>query len=462
MSGSRADAIVALATAPLAAERAVLRLSAPDLARIAQQAASQVSLAALFPDRLDERAVCEVQFRWLGELEVPVSAWVFPGPRSATGEDLIEFHLAGSLPVVRALERALLALDGVRAAEAGEFTRRAFLAGVLDLTQAEAVQALVQAQDADEARAAAALLTGALAADLQQARDALVEAMVQIEAGLDFEEGDSQDLQPGEIEATLASAREAIARGRSDERSRSARREGRFRIGLIGAPNAGKTAPYTRLTGAQALVADERGTTRDRLEAAWPRESETGAAWWLADGPGRGRESTDARDAAAQARARSTDQFDLVLEIVDASDPDADLPERIPATPACVVFTKADRARAVAESVVQRAQARGPVIWISTHEDQGLDELASRVAEQEEVQSRDRRAAARASVRHQEALRRAAEAVEAAAALDSVGGHQDLVAEELRNAMGAVAELVGEFTPEDLLDQLFSSFCVGK
>ena len=275
MSGSRADAIVALATAPLAAERAVLRLSAPDLARIAQQAASQVSLAALFPDRLDERAVCEVQFRWLGELEVPVSAWVFPGPRSATGEDLIEFHLAGSLPVVRALERALLALDGVRAAEAGEFTRRAFLAGVLDLTQAEAVQALVQAQDADEARAAAALLTGALAADLQQARDALVEAMVQIEAGLDFEEGDSQDLQPGEIEATLASAREAIARGRSDERSRSARREGRFRIGLIGAPNAGKTALYTRLTGAQALVADERGTTRDRLEAAWPRESES-------------------------------------------------------------------------------------------------------------------------------------------------------------------------------------------
>lgn len=462
MNGSRADAIVALATAPLAAERAILRLSAPDLSRIARQAASHASLGELFPDLLRERAVREVQFRWLGELEVPVAAWVFPGPRSATGEDLIEFHLSGSLPIVRALEQALLELDGVRSAEAGEFTRRAFLAGVLDLTQAEAVQTLVQAQDAEEARAAAALLTGALAADLQQARDALAEAMVQIEAGLDFEEGDSQDLQPGEIEATLVRAREAIARGRSDERSRSVRSEGRFRIGLIGAPNAGKTALYTLLTGAQALVADERGTTRDRLEAVWQRDSGTGPTWWLADGPGRGPQASDARDAAAQARARSADQFDLVLEIVDASDPDADLPERTPATPSCVVFTKSDRTRAVAESVVQRAQTRGPVIWVSTLNERGLDQLEARIAEQEEFQGRDRRAAARASVRHQEALRRAGEAVEAAAALDAVGGHQDLVAEELRNAMGAVAELVGEFTPEDLLDQLFSSFCVGK
>ena len=462
MSGSRSDAIVALATAPLAAERAILRLSAPTMVQVAQEAQASPELRALFPASLEERAVTQGQFHWLEAMQVPVTAWVFPGPRSATGEDLVEFHLAGSLPVVRALEEALLALPSVRAAEPGEFTRRAFLSGVLDLTQAEAVQTLVQSQDAAEARAAAALLTGALAGDLQQARDALAEAMVQIEAGLDFEEGDSQDLQPGEIEATLASAREAIARGRTEERSRTARAEGRFRIGLIGAPNAGKTALFSRLTGAEALVADERGTTRDRLEAEWVRTSSEGATWWLADGPGRGPQAADARDAAAQERARAADQFDLVLDVVDASDPEADLPERTPATPACVLFTKADLPRAVSEVVVQRAQSRGPVLWISTQEDQGLAELEALIAKQEEQQSQDRRAAARASVRHQEALRRAAEAVEAAAALDAVGGHQDLVAEELRNAMSAIAELVGEFTPEDLLDHLFSSFCVGK
>lgn len=453
---------MALATAPLAAERAILRLSAPDLAKVAEEAQSADCLRGLFPQSLDVRGASEGRFHWLESLSVPVSAWVFPGPRSATGEDLIEFHLVGSLPVVRALEAELLGLPGVRAAEPGEFTRRSFLSGALDLTQAEAVQTLVQSQDAAEARAAAALLTGALAGDLQQARDALADAMVQIEAGLDFEEGDSQDLEPGEIEVTLASAREAIARGRAEERSRTARAEGRFRIGLIGAPNAGKTALFARLTGAQALVADERGTTRDRLEAVWERPGQEGATWWLADGPGRDVRTADARDSAAQERARAADHFDLVLDVVDASDPQADLPERTPATPACVVFTKADSPRAVSEAVVQRAQERGPVLFVSAQNDLGLEELEARVSEKEAQQSQDRRAAARASVRHQEALRRAAEAVEAAAALDALGQRQDLVAEELRNAMSAIAELVGEFTPEDLLDQLFSSFCVGK
>lgn len=461
MKGSRADAIVALATAPLAAERAILRLSAPGLEQIAEAARAEPSLRALFPEAVSERAVHEQCFDWLPGISIPVSAWVFPGPRSATGEDLIEFHLLGSLPIVRALERALVRLKGVRGAEAGEFTRRAFLHGVLDLTQAEAVQTLVQSQDAAEARAAAALLTGALAGDLQQARDALAHAMVQIEAGLDFEEGDSQDLQPGEIEATLAQARAAIARGRTEEQSRTARAEGRFRIGLIGAPNAGKTALFTRLTGAEALVADEQGTTRDRLEAEWVAPGD-GATWWLADGPGRSEVSVDPRDDAAQARAKAADHFDLVLELVDASDRHASLPERTPATPACVVFTKVDRRRAVAESVVRQAADRGPVLWVSTVSGQGLEALEGAVAALADSQSRDRRAAARASVRHQEALRQAAEAVEAAAALDAVGGHQDLVAEELRKAMGAIAELVGEFTPEDLLDQLFSSFCIGK
>lgn len=462
MIGSRADAIVALATAPLAAERAILRLSAPRLDQVAAAARAVPCLRSVFPDTLGLRMVSEQCFEWVEGVSVPVSTWVFPGPRSATGEDLIEFHLLGSMPIVRALEQALLELEGVRGAEPGEFTRRAFLHGVLDLTQAEAVQTLVQSQDAAEARAATALLTGALADDLQQARDALRHAMVQIEAGLDFEEGDSQDLQPGEIEATLAEARAALSRGRTEGRTRAVRSESRFLVGLIGAPNAGKTALFTRLTGSEALIADERGTTRDRLEAIWPSNVGQGPAWWLADGPGRSISAADPRDHAAQARARAADHFDLVLELVDASDPQAVLPERTPATPSCVLFTKIDRPRAVAESVVREAADRGPVVWVSAESGQGLDALEDLVAALAAEQSRDRRAAARASVRHQAALRQAAEAVEAAAALDAIGGHQDLVAEELRKAMGAIAELVGEFTPEDLLDQLFSSFCVGK
>ncbi len=459
MQASRRDAIVALATPPLAAERAVLRLSGPALLALEPSSLPQ-GLVAIWAA---ERGVHRFCWEWLPGLRLPGEAWVFPGPRSATGEDVVELHLLGSLPVVRALESALLRVPGIRAAQAGEFTRRAFLNGVLDLTQAEAVLRLVQSRDAAEARAAAAVLAGALGGALQQARVALAEAMVQIEAGLDFEEGDSQDLQPGEIEAHLEQAAAALRSGLTGEQERVARESGVFRIGLVGAPNAGKTALYSRLSGARALVADERGTTRDRLEAAWQRgASEIGPSYLLADGPGRSVRPRDARDAAAQQRARQADQFDLIWYVLDSSDPQAELPEPIPATPGLVVLAKQDRQRRISASTLRLAEARGPVIWVSSLDGSGLDELEKATQAAEQSLSADRAAGARASQRHQAALHTGLEAVEAAAALDALGGHQDLVAEELRRALAAIAELVGEFTPEDLLDQLFSSFCVGK
>jgi len=459
MQDSRRDAIVALATPPLAAERAVLRLSGPGLLSLDSRALPG-GLAAVWAA---ERGVHEFQWEWLPGLNLPGEAWVFPGPRSATGEDVIELHVPGSLPAVRALESELLRIPGVRAAQAGEFTRRAFLNGVLDLTQAEAVLRLVQSRDAAEARAAAAVLAGALGSELQQARAALAEAMVQIEAGLDFEEGDSQDLQPGEIEHHLEQAAAALRRGQSGEQERTMRESGVFRIGLVGTPNAGKTALYSRLTGAAALIADERGTTRDRLEAVWQRDAaEHGPRVLLADGPGRSQEPSDARDAAAQLRARQADRFDLIWYVVDSSDPQAELTELVPATPAVVVLTKRDLQREIPESMLRQAEARGPVVWVSSFDGSGIDELEKETQAAEQALSADRAAGARASQRYQAALLTGLEAVEAAAALDALGGHQDLVAEELRRALAAIAELVGEFTPEDLLDQLFSSFCVGK
>jgi tRNA modification GTPase len=459
MRDSRRDAIVALATPPLAAERAVLRLSGPTLLKLDPCLLPR----GLAPAWAAERGVHAFVWEWLPGLSLPGEAWVFPGPHSATGEDVIELHLLGSLPTVRALESELLQVAGIRAALAGEFTRRAFLNGVLDLTQAEAVLRLVQSRDAAEARAAAAVLAGALGVELEQARAALAEAMVQIEAGLDFEEGDSQDLQPGEIEEHLVQAAAALRRGQSGEQERAVRETGVFRIGLVGAPNAGKTALFSRLTGSSALVADERGTTRDRLEAEWRREtSGDGPRYLLADGPGRSLQPSDARDAAAQSRARQADRFDLVWYLIDAADPQAELAEPVPATAAVVVFAKVDLARAIPESLYRQAEARGPVVWVSSSEGTGVDELERATQAAELALSADRASGARASQRHQAALQAALEAVDAAAAFDALGGHQDLVAEELRRALGAISELVGEFTPEDLLDQLFSSFCVGK
>jgi tRNA modification GTPase len=171
---------------------------------------------------------------------------------------------------------------------------------------------------------------------------------------------------------------------------------------------------------------------------------------------------SDARDAAAQQRARQADRFDLIWYVVDSADPQAELPEAVLATPAVVVLTKRDQQRRISDATLQRAASRGPVVWVSSLDGSGIEELESVTQAAEQALSGDRAAGARASQRHQAALQTGLEAVEAAAVLDGLGGHQDLVAEELRRALAAIAELVGEFTPEDLLDQLFSSFCVGK
>lgn len=463
MQASRRDAILACATPPGAAERAILRLSGPDLLAL-DGAHLPEGFAALWQAWEATgmlRGIAMVDWAWLPALPVPVEAWSFPGPHSSTGEDVVELHLAGAPPLVDALQAAWAAVPGVREAEPGEFTRRAFLSGRLDLTQAEAVLGLVTAQDAQQARASAGLLLGALAADLEAARRALADAMVQVEAGLDFEEGDSQDLQPGEIRATLAAADAALARGQRETARGAWEARDQWRIGLVGAPNAGKTALFRALTGVDALVADQRGTTRDRLEAAW-RVGLGGRQWCLADGPGRSETPVDARDAEAQRRARSHDHFDVVWQVLDgsaAAPPEAW--DRGPA-PDLTVFTKCDLDRRIPAAVVQAASARGPVVFVSASSGHGLERLLAETQRLEAARAADWSAAAQVSARHQQALRDAREAVAAAQVLDEAGGHQDLVAEELRRALGALAELVGEFTPEDLLDQLFSSFCVGK
>lgn len=383
--------------------------------------------------------------------------WVMPGPRSATGEDVIELHLPGSQPLLDAAAAELLA-RGVRRAEPGEFTRRAFLNGRLDLVQAEAVLDLVQARSSAGARAAAAVLTGSLGREMEAAREALTAALVETEAGLDFEEGDSQDLRPSEIAEQLAIARVALASGRTSERQRGARQQSEFRIALRGRPNAGKSALFSALTGADALISRESGTTRDRLEAIWPVAGAE-LPWRLLDGPGAGADAVDARDAAARARAASEpDGADFVWLCVDLSDPAGHDPSITIEEPHLIVLTKAELP---ARAMLPPSSLRSAVA-VSVVRGTGFDELEHATAHA--CAEREQALAARlaSAARHAEAFECAAEAVERAQSWNSQGGAQDLVAEELRAALNALAELAGALLPEALLDRLFARFCVGK
>lgn len=385
---------------------------------------------------------------------------VFPGPESATGEDVLEWHLPGSLPVGDALLDALLdhgRAQGLRLAEAGEFTRRAFLNGRLDLTQAEAVLALVSAGSGAEARAAAALLGGALSECLRKTRDALQAALVELEAGLDFEEGDSQDLEPGDVDALLDRAELALAEGLRGEEARQLTESGLPCIALLGPPNAGKSALVQALTGEARLVSAEAGTTRDWRETAWRAPGEE-SDWVLLDGPGLGEAAVDARDRAAREQASGNlPQVDLWWRCADPADPAA--PPALPQeAPVLQVWTKTD----LGHPPPAMAPAAEAEVRISAHSGVGLPELATQTAALLRRGAEDRAAVAAVSERHQAALQEALLQLAQARALVAAAEAQDLVAEHLRAALNELAGLVGRFTPEDLLDRLFARFCVGK
>ncbi len=453
MRPQRHDFIVAPATPAGPAERAVLRLSGAGLL----EAAGRI-LPPACPRPRGLREVREGEIEWTAGSRLPAALFVFPGPDSATGEDVLEIHLPGSAPVVAAVLAGLQA-RGVRPAEPGEFTRRAFLNGRIDLTQAEGVLDLVQARTAAGAREAAAVLEGSLGRPLQAARDALADALAELEAGLDFEEGDSADVKPAEVDALLGRARRALEEGLAGETRRSFFPSG-FRIGLRGAPNAGKTTLFCRLTGSRGLVSPEAGTTRDRIEAPWEPEG-AGEAWTLADGPGLGGAPADSRDEAARRRAAG-DRFDLIWWLADASDPATRVPETFPEPSVLLVWTRTDLPRRISEEVVADAAARLPAVWVSARSGEGLAQLATETARILGRQGVEREERQLARARHAGALQASLEALGRAEGLAAAGGPAELLAEEIRAALVPLGELAGECTPEELLDRIFARFCIGK
>ncbi|MDP7061919.1 MAG: 50S ribosome-binding GTPase [Planctomycetota bacterium] len=464
MAASKQDVIAAPATPTGAAARAVIRLTGPSLLADATRYLSflEAPLAA-------RPQVVDCILEPLPGIRLDAHLLVFAGPHSATGEDVIEIHMPGAPPLVEAQLQQLLSA-GARLSEAGEFTRRAFLNGRLDLTQAEAVLELVEARSSAAAMAASEVLGGSLGGCMSASRDVLLEALMELEAGLDFEEGDSQDLEPGAVDELLHRASVLLNSGLQAEQQRLLRHGGQFRIALMGAANAGKSTLFSRLTATQSLISDTAGTTRDRREAIWQVPG-LELPLTLIDFPGLGGEAADSRDAAARELAElNSTPLDLLWLCVAADTAVEDLPARLPAAPVIVLWTQFDRQsspnRALLTAVHRLVGAEAPQLELSCPPDnlqvlpsEALARLSQDVLTDSEKALSDHIAHGR---RHQEALQEAVEAVARATQWDQLGGHQDLVAEDLRAALSALALLVGEFTSEDVLDRLFSAFCVGK
>ncbi|MDP6850920.1 MAG: 50S ribosome-binding GTPase, partial [Planctomycetota bacterium] len=441
------ELIIAPASQTRGAERAILRLSGP------------AAFPTLGCGLNSPRTRVFRDFEWQDNCWVMGSLLLFPGPASATGEDVAEIHLPASEPVVRGVLDSMIQM-GARLAEPGEFTRRAFLNGKLDLTQAEAVSDLVNARSEAQAIEAARLLAGELGETVQSARDALASALTELEAGLDFEEGDSQDIQTEELDEHFDKARASLDHGLSSRKTDSQHRSA-FRVLMAGAPNAGKSTLFNVLTNSNALTSDEKGTTRDCLETSWEILGTSEVV--LGDLPGVGDGAVDARDQAARVRA-DHEEADLWLLLLDSSSatPDRGLLDRDWGAQVLVVWTKCDLQQGVSDSFVAEVSSKYQTLWLAAETGEGIPELLKVVQSSWEEAAAVLRSRTAAEERQRQALDEALASLQRADELRRGGRSPDFVAEELRAAMRPLGELVGQWTPEDLLDQIFSRFCLGK
>lgn len=396
-----------------------------------------------------------------GALDIGVALW-FAGPRSFTGEDVLELHGHGGPVVLRGVLERCLAL-GARLAEPGEFTRRAFVNDRIDLAQAEAIADLIDAASEQAARGALRSLSGEFSAAVDRVADALLDLRILVEATLDFPEEDGVDfLAESDALQRLATVRSELAAVFRAARQGSALREGLVVV-LAGAPNVGKSSLLNRLAGDEvAIVTEHPGTTRDTVRQTIVVE---GLPIHLVDTAGL-RDSDDPVEQLGMQRTRDAlTRADLVISVsaADAVEGEALLSsvaaralEALPASVARLqVVNKIDL---TGEAAAESDGAGGWTIRLSARTGEGIDQLRAallRLGGQTETGE----GVFLARTRHLAALQAAEHHLNAAAEGRLPA---DLLAEELRLAHEALGSIVGRVTPDTLLGEIFGRFCIGK
>nr|WP_200861606.1 tRNA uridine-5-carboxymethylaminomethyl(34) synthesis GTPase MnmE [Methylohalobius crimeensis] len=444
------DTIAAPATAPGRGAVAMVRVSGPELSSLAAELTGRSRLAPRYAHYV--RFLAED-----GQVLDRGLALYFPAPRSYTGEDMLELHCHGSPVVVESLLKRLMQL-GARMAQPGEFSRRAFLNGKLDLAQAEAVAALIESTSEQAARAAQRSLEGEFSHRVEGLVEALTAIRVQVEASIDFSDEDIDWLAEGAVLARL----ERIIRD-VDELNRRAFQgrllEEGMTVVIAGRPNAGKSSLLNRLAEREtAIVTDIAGTTRDLLRE---RIQIDGMPLHVIDTAGL-REGGDVVEREGIRRALDAMQnADAILLVVDSREAAAGLalPADLPAgIPVIRIHNKIDLTD---EKPRIEAADQGGVVYLSAKTGAGVELLRTHLKQTMgfEAEAEDALAARR---RHLQALARARDYLsQAREALDSLQA-SDLAAEDLRLAQQALGEITGEITSDDLLGKIFSEFCIGK
>ena len=414
---------------------------------------------------------------------LPCELFLWPERRSYTGQPVAEIHTLGSPPLLAIALRTLCAA-GARPAAAGEFTLRAFLAGRIDLTQAEAVLGVVDAAGRDELNVALRQLAGGLARPLHQLCEMLVELLAHLEAGLDFAEEDLSFITPEELEQRLRDAAAAIA-GLVRQMASRGQSADAARVVLVGRANTGKSSLFNALSGdALALVSEQNGTTRDYLTAPLDLD---GVPCELIDTAGLAADGFDLESSAAglpnvrqAAEAVSREQgrqAHVRILCLDSTRPldgrEEDQLAQPPGAPQILVLTKVDlepvadlgarascpppRGYPAAETAALRAIATSSVSG------EGIGTLRAAIRHAVlSASAAGTEVVAATVVRCGHSLRMAASCLKRARRLARNGQCEELAAAEIRVALEELGKVVGTVYTEDILDQIFSRFCIGK
>ena len=437
------DTIVAIATPPGRGGVGMVRVSGQSLATMA---------AAICGKPLRPRVAQHTRFLDVADQIIDDGlALFFAAPASFTGEDVLELHAHGSPMVLQALVRRCVEL-GARHAEPGEFTKRAYLNGKLDLAQAEAVADVIDAATESAARAAVRSLTGEFSTRIKVLQDKLIRLRMFVEATLDFPEEDVEFLEAEHAREKLTETRAALEHVIAEAGRGQLLHDG-IRIVLAGEPNVGKSSLLNALAGDEiAIVTPIAGTTRDTVKS---RISIKGLPTEVIDTAGL-RDTTDPVEAMGIERTRAAIRdADLALVIVESDAPVSEqLINELPATlPRIIVRNKIDLQQ-------QDARADAAGVWLSAKTGDGIALLSDTIADAVGFNYREE-GGFMARERHVTALRIAlAHLHDASAHLDHVA--LELFAEELRLGHEALGVITGEFTADDLLGEIFSRFCIGK
>lgn len=447
------DTIFALSSGRPPAAIAVVRISGPRARTALEQLAGRVPEAR-------RASLARLRLPLTKEpLDDALVLWL-PAPKTETGEDTVELHLHGGRAVIAGVLEALGRLEGFRPAEAGEFTRRAFENGQLDLTGVEGLADLIYAETAAQRRQAYRQLSGLLGRRAESWRQQVVEALALAEAAIDFAD-------EGDVPETLGEQARGLAQALADEIKealQSSRRSERLREGLVvaisGAPNVGKSSLLNRIARRDvAIVSPYAGTTRDVIEVHLDLD---GYPVTVLDTAGI-RESGDPVEIEGVRRAQErAAAADLVLWVTEAGQGDGKTPLSLTGTETWRVVNKIDMLDSAAErSASGRFGAESKEFWLSAVTGEGLDGLLAALARYAESVLAGAEVALVSRERHRLLLEEAWQALQRAAAEEGQA-REDILAEELRLSARALGWLTGRVDVEDVLDVIFRDFCIGK